>query len=69
MRQMDKLFLRVLRADTAGAPSLFVDLFENCPPAPLVRFLSGTGGLSDAVQVVRAMPVAPFTRALFANAP
>jgi len=65
MREMDRAFLRVLRADPRQGPGIFLDLFEHCPPESLVRFLSGTGGLCDAMQVARALPVAPFARGMF----
>ncbi len=62
LREMDRIFLRVLRQNPAAGPALFIDLFEHCPPDRLVRFLSGAAGIGEALDVVRALPVAPFIR-------
>lgn len=63
-RRMDRLFLRVLRRHPERAPQLFTTLFRRCPAAPLVRFLSGTGGLGDAARVALSLPPGPFLREL-----
>jgi hypothetical protein len=68
MAEMDRLFLRVLRARPQAGPVLFANLFERCPPAALIRFFSGTGGLGDAARVARALPPAPFARQLLSRA-
>jgi lycopene beta-cyclase len=69
MRFMDRLFLRVLHANPAGGPDMFTALFRHCDAAPLIRFLSGTGGLADAGRVALAMPMRPFLREMLPRAP
>jgi lycopene beta-cyclase len=63
-RWMDRLFLQVLRRHPERAPMLLTGLFQRCPPVPLVRFLSGGGGLADAARVALSLPPAPFLREL-----
>ncbi len=64
MRGMDRLFLQVLRRHPENGPRLLTTLFRRCPTAPLVRFLTGTGGLLDGGRVALSMPKAPFLREL-----
>jgi lycopene beta-cyclase len=64
MQWMDRLFLNVLRRHPERAPQMLTTMFQRCPSVPLVRFLSGTGGLADAARVVLSLPPAPFLREL-----
>jgi lycopene beta-cyclase len=61
---MDRLFLNVLRRHPDRAPHMLTTMFQKCPSVPLVRFLSGTGGLADAARVAMSLPPAPFLREL-----
>jgi len=62
---LDCVFLEALRNNLSNAPSYFVPLFERVPPDTLVRFLSETGTLAEAIPVVRALPQRPFLEAAF----
>ena len=66
LRVMDQIFLDVLRADPRRGGALFYSLFSRTDPARVIRFLSGQGGIGDALAVVAAMPVPPFVRAALA---
>ena len=66
LRVMDQIFLDVLRADPSRGGALFFSLFSRTDPARVIRFLSGAGGVVDALAVVAAMPVPPFIRAALA---
>ena len=68
LRLMDRIFLDVLRADPGSGAALFLSLFSRVDPARVIRFLSGNGGIADALAVVKAMPVAPFLGAAVAVA-
>lgn len=63
LRWMDRIFLEVLRTEPSRGGALFFSLFSRTEPAHVIRFLSGRAGLSDSLQVIAAMPVAPFARA------
>ncbi len=66
LRVMDRIFLDVLRADPGRGGALFFSLFSRADPARVIRFLSGNGGVVDALAVVAAMPVPPFLRSALA---
>ena len=68
LRWMDRVFLEVLRAEPSRGASLFFSLFSRTDPAHVIRFLSGRADLVDSLQVIAAMPVAPFVRAAIALA-
>ncbi len=63
LRAMDRLFLDVLRADPQGGGQLFFSLFQDAQTASVIRFLSGSTRLHDALAVVAAMPFKSFIRA------
>ncbi len=63
LRAMDRLFLDVLRADPRGGGQLFFSLFSDAQTARVIRFLSGSARVEDALAVVAAMPFKPFIRA------
>lgn len=64
LRQMDALFLKVLRDHPALGPELFMALFSNVDSTRLIRFLSDRAGAADYFAVIKALPVAPFVKAL-----
>ncbi len=66
LRVMDRIFLDVLRADPSRGGALFFSLFSRADPARVIRFLSGNGGVIDALAVAAAMPMPPFVRAALA---
>lgn len=61
--KMDRIFLRALQHSPTQAIALFSELFKRCEPGALVRFLDGSGSLSDHLQVVKSLPVRPLLRA------
>jgi lycopene beta-cyclase len=62
---MDKLFLSLLQKQQQLAPNLFVQMFSNCPPASLIRFLSGQANWADRIAVIKSMPATPMIKHLF----
>jgi lycopene beta-cyclase len=60
IRQMDRIFIAVLRSKPSIAPQLFLSLFKNVSSERVVRFLSGNATLSDCMQIIWALPAAPF---------
>jgi len=62
LRSMDRLFLRVLRAEPEGAPTLFLKLFSMKNPGRVVRFMSDRATLTDCVAIILALPARPFLR-------
>ena len=62
---MDALFLSFLQKNAALGPNMFVQLFSNCAPASLIRFLTGQANWRDRLRVIRAMPAGPMLRHLF----
>ncbi len=59
---MDKVFLNVLRTSPSLAPEIFLSLFEKVPMRRLLRFLSDSPTLFDALHIVGALPKLPFLR-------
>lgn len=57
---MDRVFLRVMSRQPARIPECFHSLFARVPPEALIRFLESRPRLSDILQVMRALPPAPF---------
>jgi lycopene beta-cyclase len=68
LRWMDRIFLEVLRTEPHQGGSLFFSLFSRTDPAHVIRFMSGRADVVDSLQVIAAMPVAPFVRAAIALA-
>ncbi len=66
-RWMDGLFLRVLRAQPARGPELFVRLFAGVDPARIVRFLSDCPTAADRMAIIASLPPGVFLRQLFAS--
>ena len=69
LRQMDALFLQVLRRRPELAPTLFLAMFRKVAPARLARFMSDQATLFDNLAVLAALPPGPFLRELFRPAP
>ena len=69
LRQMDALFLQVLRRRPELAPTLFLAMFRRVAPARLARFMSDQATLIDNLAVIAALPPGPFLRELFRPAP
>lgn len=61
---IDRLFLRVLRAQPELGPRLFMAMGKGLPAEALVRFLSDEGRPADFARVARVLPKAPFLRNL-----
>ena len=59
---LDSVLLSFLLNRPKDAPEVFTGLFRRVSPDALVRFLSGTGSLSDTVSVMWAMPIYPFVK-------
>lgn len=64
MRNMDRLFLRVLRNDAELAPKLFLDLATGVRAEGFARFLSDEATPGDLLAVVASLPPGPFLRTL-----
>ncbi len=62
---MDALFLSFLQKNAAIGANMFVQLFSNCAPASLIRFLTGQANWRDRLAVIRAMPAKPLLKHLF----
>jgi len=63
LRAMDRLFLDVLRANPQRGGEIFFSLFSHAQTASVIRFLSGSARVDDALAVVAGMPFKPFIRA------
>jgi lycopene beta-cyclase len=57
---MDRVFLRVMDRHPQRVPEFFLRMFQRVPPAALVRFLESEPRPTDILQVMRALPPAPF---------
>jgi lycopene beta-cyclase len=57
---MDRVFLRVMDRHPHRVPEFFTRLFDRVPPESLVRFLESEPRPTDILQVMRALPPAPF---------
>jgi len=60
---LDRVFIRFLQDQPERAPDAFMRMFARVDGAALVRFLMEEPRVGDRLQVVRAMPKAPLTRA------
>lgn len=65
LRQMDAIFLNVLRHHPALGPDLFMAMFSEVSPSRLIRFLSDQAQIADYFAVIKALPTAPFIKELF----
>jgi lycopene beta-cyclase len=61
---MDRLFLRLIRAQPELAPLIFLKLFQRCNTSKLIRFLSDQARLTDYLAIMLALPATPFLRQL-----
>jgi len=57
---MDHVFLRVMDRHPERVPEFFLRMFQRVPPEALVRFLESEPRPADILQVMRALPPAPF---------
>ena len=64
---MDALFLSFLDQHANLAADCFVQMFANCQPARLIRFLTGQANWADRLSVVRAMPAKPMLKQLLTS--
>lgn len=60
---MDRVFLRALTRHPERVPAYFTRLFDRVPPDALIRFLESEPRPADILQVMRALPPAPFLSA------
>ena len=60
---MDRVFLRAMTRHPERVPAYFTRLFDRVPPDALIRFLESEPRPADILQVMRALPPAPFLAA------
>jgi len=60
---MDRVFLRAMTRHPERVPAYFTRLFDRVPPDTLIRFLESEPRPADILQVMRALPPAPFLAA------
>ena len=65
----DAIFLRTLADRPDLAPRIFARMFDRAGPAALVRFLGERSTVFDDLQVVAALPKAPFVSAALRSVP
>jgi lycopene beta-cyclase len=65
---MDAVLFRALEQDWLQAPGYFLQLFERCDTHALLQFLRGPATWGQRLQVMAALPAAPFARAALARA-
>jgi lycopene beta-cyclase len=65
IRQMDAIFLNVLRKHPDLGPELFMRLFSRVSSEKLIRFLSDRGSVSDYLSVILALPPGPFIKSAY----
>ena len=68
LRQMDRIFLNLIRRQPELAPQLFMTLFARADSQKVIRFLSDCGSLVDYASIVLALPAKPFLQQLFSAA-
>jgi lycopene beta-cyclase len=61
---LDTQFLAFLSNNAAIAPATFVQMFSNCKPASLIRFLTGQASWRDRFLVIRSIPALPMIKQL-----
>jgi lycopene beta-cyclase len=61
---MDTLFLSFLTKNPTMGADYFVRMFANCPPARLIRFLTGQANWLDRLSVIVAVPAWPMLKHL-----
>ncbi len=60
---MDAVLLEAMRRHPQDVGRWFLRLFERCPSARLIRFLSGEATMADRLAVMAALPAGPFVAA------
>ena len=60
---LDRVFLRAMTLHPERVPTYFTRLFDRVPPDALLRFLESEPRPADILQVMRALPPAPFLAA------
>jgi lycopene beta-cyclase len=65
IRQMDAIFLNVLRNRPELGPELFMRLFSKVSSERLIRFLSDQGRVSDYLAVILALPSGLFIKSAY----
>jgi lycopene beta-cyclase len=65
IRQMDAIFLNVLRNRPELGPELFTRLFSKVSSEKLIRFLSDQGRVSDYLAVILALPSGLFIKSAY----
>ena len=65
IRQMDAIFLNVLRNHPELGPELFMRLFSKVSSEKLIRFLSDQGRVSDYLAVILALPSRLFIKSAY----
>jgi lycopene beta-cyclase len=65
IRQMDAIFLNVLRNHPELGPELFMRLFSKPSSEKLIRFLSDQGRVSDYLAVILALPSRLFIKSAY----
>lgn len=63
-REMDRLFLRVLRSHPERGPELFTRMFGDARADRVIRFLSDAGTIADCAALGRRLPIGLFLREL-----
>lgn len=61
---MDAVLLEAMRRHPQQVGGWFLRLFERCPPAGLIRFLSSEATVRDRLAVIAALPPSPFIAAM-----
>lgn len=65
IRQMDAIFLNVLRHHPELGPELFMRLFSKVSSEKLIRFLSDQGRVSDYLAVILSLPPGLFMKSAY----
>jgi lycopene beta-cyclase len=65
IRQMDAIFLNVLRNRPELGPELFMRLFSKVSSEKLIRFLSDQGRISDYLAVILVLPSGLFIKSAY----
>jgi lycopene beta-cyclase len=69
IRQMDRLFLQVIKKQPALAPVLFDNLLGKTQPDRFIRFMNDQASVIDCLHIIANVPKIPFIKALFARHP
>jgi lycopene beta-cyclase len=61
--RLDVVLLDAMRSDPDAVAGWFLRLFQRCPSARVIRFLSGEASAADRLAIMLALPPMPFLRA------